>query len=571
LLKESTLLPHAVRISFNISDSSPSPVESTSPIPSVEESIPSSSSYSSDTRPLPPPPSPSHRSSARVRGLPPPVSDLDFDHLSTRLRTIRLAPRPSMATAPSVHDWDEFPLQSRVALDKELALATRDREDDVKSDVSGASIRSQIRRQEIEDRRRARAEEEDLLRREEEEELRRADEKSTRDGDAQSSRNPIRPRSEAEVKDETLSIAQRRLLAIDEERAALARAIAMLKLGNPVPSAHSALPSGGRRIGAVSAKVKATPPRPWKGVFNFSEQNSWIRTATGYLVSVGLQVEDYLDPSSLAFHIVRDLMWSEAPSGSGGISPQRWFDLRHDRKPWECAADVFAEIRRHWVDPRAAERSVVQFRAAKQGTMRASEFGALVASLAASCFTRHFGDADQQEVFLAGLVPDTRTYVELQVRQRVRDSRPTDFQTLVDIAADRDAIAPLASSSVSSASKKLSPPFSSPPSTSSSSPSSKVMLSSSSPPTRSWVDRAVEWQARHPIETKGEWFKRADSPAPVNLRCFGCARTGHYSYECSAPRVTPSTKLLVAAYKLSPSPLVAIPEASEEAGKDGGK
>jgi hypothetical protein len=467
--------------------------------------------------------------------------------------------------AHSAPDWGELG-PSRFALREELAMASRDREDDVKSDVSGVSARSQIRRQEIEDRRRARAGEEERLRREEEDELRRADEQSTRDGDARSSLQPGRPRSEAEVKDETLSIAQRRLLAIDEERAALARAIATLELGNPARSVDFASPPRGRRTGVVSAKIKATPPRPWKGVFDFSEQNSWIRTATGYLISVGLQVEDYLDPASLAFHLVRDLMGSEAPSGSGGISPQRWFDLRHDREPWECAADVFAEIRRHWVDPRAAERSVVQFRAAKQGTMRASEFGALVASLAASCFTRHFGDADQQEVFLAGLIPDTRAYVEMQVRQRVRDSRPTNFQTLVDIAADRDAIAPISTSSMSSASKKSAPPISSPPSL-----SSKMTSSSSSSPTRSWVDRAMEWQARHPIEARGDWFKKADSPAPANLRCFGCARTGHYSYECSAPRVTPSAKLLVAAYKLSPSPLVAISEASEEAGKDGGK
>jgi hypothetical protein len=471
----------------------------------------------------------------------------------------------------SLPDWDAL-RPSHFTLGEELAKTSgaQDGEDEVKSDVSGISVRSQARRQEIEERRRLRAAEEERLRLEEEAELVAADAKSTRSADERLSRHPSRPRSDAEVKDDTLSIAQRRLRAIDEERAALARAIAALELDGkactssfPIPCPSSSSP---RRTGVVSIKVKATPPRPWKGVFDFSEQNSWIRTATGYLVSIGLQVDDYLDPSSLAFHLVRELMSSDAPSGSGGISPQRWFDLRHDREPWECAADVFAEVRHHWVDPRAAERSVLQFRAAKQGSMRASEFGALVSSLAAACFTRRFGDADKQEVFLAGLIPDTRAYVEMQVRQRVRESRSTDFQTLVDIAADRDAIT-LFSSSTSS--RKTT----STPSPTSSSHSTSTTMNSADRPKASWVAQAKEWQAKFPLGSKGDWFRPSTRSVPSFVRCYNCSKcAGHLSLSCPSPRVAPTLDLVVAPFQLSPSlPLSVITEATEESGKDDGK
>jgi hypothetical protein len=478
--------------------------------------------------------------------------------------------------AHSLPDWDAL-RSLHHTLDKELAKnsSVQGGDDEIKSDVSGISVRSQARRQEIEERRRLRAAEEERLRLEEEAELLAADVKSTRSANERLPRQPSQPRSDAEVKDDTLSIAQRRLRAIDEERAALARAIAMLELDDKArtsspPTHHHSLLSP-RRTGVISVKVKATPPRPWKGVFDFSEQNSWIRTATGYLVSIGLQVDDYLDPSSLAFHLVRELMSSDAPSGSGGISPQRWFDLRHDREPWECAADVFAEVRRHWVDPRAAERSIIQFRAAKQGLMRASEFGALVSSLAAACFTRRFGDADKQEVFLAGLVPDTRAYVEMQVRQRVRESRSTDFQTLVDIAADRDAInlfSPSSSSPSTSSKKAVSAP-----SLTVLSPSMSTTTNSADRPKAPWIALAKEWQAKFPVASKGDWFRPSTRSVPSFVRCYNCSKcAGHLSFSCPSPRVAPTLDLVIAPLKLSPSiPLPVITEATEESGKDDGK
>lgn len=62
----------------------------------------------------------------------------------------------------------------------------------------------------------------------------------------------------------------------------------------------------GLKVAEVSHKIKISPPKPWKGTYNQLEQDGWIRTVKGYLVSVGLDVLGLIveDLALLPFHTI---------------------------------------------------------------------------------------------------------------------------------------------------------------------------------------------------------------------------------------------------------------------------
>jgi hypothetical protein len=475
-------------------------------------------------------------------------------------------PRPSLA--------EEF----RSALGQ--PVVGRPLEDEVMSDASGVSVGSHIRRARIEaermERRRRFEEDERRREQEEDEELEHADMQSALGTGEAKPALTSGPRSEAEVKEETEETIRRRLrslaateAAIAHERATLVRSLARGVIGGGLVSSDS---ESDDVYPTSSTKAKVTPPRPWKGSFVHSELEAWIRSADGYLESINIRPKTKLS-TRLVVTILRDLMSPDAPPG--GVSPQRWFDLTHDQKHWERVRDVFVAIRGHWVDDRAADRTVAAFRAAKQGTDMARSFGARVQDLATACVDRNFSDDDKKEVFLNGLVPDTRAYVDLEVRRRKREGKVTDFETMIAIAADRDSVS-FHSASISALTPARKP--ASTPTTLSTSSSPTTTRSSFSPApirdrsTHPWVARATKWQAEYAVADKADWFFSQTRPVDPALRCFNCGKcAGHLSRACPSVRVPP-TSVHIAAVKMSPSsPLTVISEIAEGSGKEDGK
>jgi hypothetical protein len=171
------------------------------------------------------------------------------------------------------------------------------------------------------------------------------------------------------------------------------------------------------RVAEPFSKVKLPPPKPWKGSFVQSERDGWIQSAEGYFVGIGIFPKDRIDKilAPAAYHIVQSTM-SDALSSSGfGISVQQWFDSQNLTMPWETTTHLVTAMREFWVDDTAVERAVIAFRAARQGYLRAHEFGASVQALAVACHGRIFTEEDKKEVFLLGLKQGVKEYVELVV------------------------------------------------------------------------------------------------------------------------------------------------------------
>jgi hypothetical protein len=394
---------------------------------------------------------------------------------------------------------------------------------------------------------------------------------------------PVLPSAEA-INRVTTETARRHLAEIEHERHSLIRAIDTLALAPKQEDAPSdaqhlleedtlpvPLAPDGRQIAKLSVKLKVTAPHLWKGSFKRPERDGWIRSAKGYFAAIGLNLDAALSEelTPLPYHTVRELMSPDAPST--GVSPQQWFDNRNIRVPWKSAREILHAIADYWVDDDAEERALKEFRSARQRSLRAREFGALVEALAACCTERSLTALDKREVFLEGLNPATRDYVDMQMRQRKRDGKTSDFNAIVAIAADLD---------VRHSSGRLgtgpSPPSagtpqtkrSSAPTTNSSHPGNELAPTTTQPrvnkgrPTpEEWLTAAREFQDRYPMDKKSEWTQTATSagrgrPAPPSLQCYNCGQLGHYSRACTNGRISPKSApiILAAVNQLSDLP-----------------
>ncbi|GAA6050719.1 hypothetical protein JCM3770_006594 [Rhodotorula araucariae] len=172
------------------------------------------------------------------------------------------------------------------------------------------------------------------------------------------------------------------------------------------------------RSALPSIKIKVDKPKPWQGKFDWAARETWVRTASLYLASIGVRLDDTLDELETpeAFYIIRGFFSTDA--SSDGVSPQRWFDALNDRVPFPTPRSVFAALKAHWADDAAAETALERYRSVKQGSLKARDFGAKVDSLANACMDRVVDELDRKTTFLAGLNSDVKDFTRVELARR---------------------------------------------------------------------------------------------------------------------------------------------------------
>ncbi|GAA5826645.1 hypothetical protein JCM10212_005735, partial [Sporobolomyces blumeae] len=292
----------------------------------------------------------------------------------------------------------------------------------------------------------------------------------------------------------------RRLKELADERETLER-ILKAKYGQVVAAPEA-------RLAQVSAKLKIVAPKEWDGEFDHVKRETWIKSARGYLNGIGIADRDVLDESldSLPLHTIRMLFSAKETTG---FSPQAWFNARHEREPFTNLAQVFDAVRAYWTDDQAAEIAYDKYRGARQGTLRAREFGALVEVLANGCFDRTIDDADRIATFDRGLNANYREFLKTQVALLSQmGNAPTTLEGVVKLAAVADGLVSFSASLKKSSSSSSSlPSIASKKSALTPSSSSSPTLSSSSNSSASkgpehWVSQATAWQASFPEAEK---------------------------------------------------------------------
>ncbi|GAA5918542.1 hypothetical protein JCM5296_001320 [Sporobolomyces johnsonii] len=297
-------------------------------------------------------------------------------------------------------------------------------------------------------------------------------------------------------------------------------------------------------LASLNVKIKIVPPPLWKGEYDYVKREGWIKTVQGYLAAVGFDPQARLSESLTPhpFHVVRSLFSPELVNGFSALS---WFDARQRREPFVSAQQVLDAVRAHWKDDHAAEAAVQAYRAARQGSSRARDYGSRLETLADACFDRTIGEDDRITTFVAGLNPNYREYLKTQVAMLKNLGRaPSFLQDYVDLAAVADGLESFASSLKKSSGGVIS---------SSISPSPKKAVTfagqpSSSPPagtsvaTTTWRGRAATWQAAHPISSRTDWFRESDRKSDKSMNCYNCGRLAdHFSSSCPNERRDPKS------------------------------
>lgn len=167
---------------------------------------------------------------------------------------------------------------------------------------------------------------------------------------------------------------------------------------------------GDEELATTSFKVKVKEPEKWKGRYDHVEREAWIRTDEGFLANVGFGLTARISRSSTPYphYLLRSLFSSDA---TNGLSALAWFDAVDQQTPFTSAKQVLEAVRAHWRDDLAGDAALDSYRGAKQGSLRARDFGARVETLAASAsaFGQSFSEADRMSTFTQGSTPRTAT------------------------------------------------------------------------------------------------------------------------------------------------------------------
>ncbi|GAA5979969.1 hypothetical protein JCM11641_008249 [Rhodosporidiobolus odoratus] len=324
------------------------------------------------------------------------------------------------------------------------------------------------------------------------------------------------------------------------------------------------------RLTDISLK-KVSAPKAWQGDFNYRRREMFVKSATGYLASVGvgLDKEISLSVTPQAHLALRSLFSSE--SKGSFLSAVDWFDAIDRDHLIITPQMIFAELRAHWVDDAAAEDNFRRYCLAKQGSLKVREFGALVEQLAYDCFDRVVSDEDKASTFREGLVSGAKHFLlQVQAAQSAAFGTPArmGFKKTVQVASAYDSLESRrsTSSSPSSTSQPRSSRSANNPSSSLSSTSPSPSTSSSTPSStqatrKPWVEAAQDWQASHPAKDKERWFRKDTRPTLSLVKCYNCCKDGHHvSSGCPNSRGDPRTIVLAAVRpKLSSTPSSPLP------------
>jgi hypothetical protein len=309
-------------------------------------------------------------------------------------------------------------------------------------------------------------------------------------------------------------------------------------------------------LATTSFKVKVTPPEKWKGRYEHVEREAWIRTVEGYLASLGLKLTARIGRSLTPYphFIIRSLFSSDATNGS--LSALSWFDARDRRDPFLSAQQVLDAVRSHWKDDQAAEAALDAYRGARQGSLRARDFGSRVETLADACFDQTFSESDRMATFVRGLNPAYKDYVKTQLATLVLVGKtPATLSSLVDVAATADGLETFVSSLKSKGSgggSSTTTPNGAGKKTGTADDLGKVKgetPSSSEEKTRNWRSRAATWQSNHPLSSSSDWRSDGNKKPDQKQYCYNCGRLAdHFSRACPYDRKDPKGTTLAALF-----------------------
>ncbi|GAA5866208.1 hypothetical protein JCM1840_005114 [Sporobolomyces johnsonii] len=357
------------------------------------------------------------------------------------------------------------------------------------------------------------------------------------------------PRESAQEAEE--DVIRRILAPVEHEREILRR-----MLDHKVSSAPAPLATFG-------VKVKAKEPKPWTGLFTYAEREGWIKMAKLYLAGLELDMDALLDEEKtpFPFYTIRSLFSTDAANDQ--VSPQTWFDSRNRRQPFVSVNDVFKAVRSHWADDDTGEKALARYRGARQGNLRARDFGALLDSLADACEShdRTLDDLDRRTTYIDGLNSAVKDFVKTQLATRRALGKATEtFDEVVQIAALTDSLSSFSAKKTTS----LSSPSSASKKTSTQESQTKPSSSAPTPPRTgtTWTQDAVAWQAQNPVAKKAEWFDARARLPMKPVRCYNCGDVSqHFSRACTAARKDPRnvviamlSKLSISSPRSSPSP-----------------
>ena len=312
-------------------------------------------------------------------------------------------------------------------------------------------------------------------------------------------------------------------------------------------------------------RAKVPPPAQWKGIFNdHGALEEWVHRAAGYLeTAVGIFRHEALDDTAVKYHV--ESLFSSVEEN--GTSTASWVRMKLEMVvpgvPYTLD-DLFNDMRLFWTDPKFEERELNKLLTMTQGQDTANVFLSKFLQVTRRLRSSILSDHMVHRVFVAGLHPVAKQYVEDQIRlfednflETGRGEPVPSLEKIARWAGARDdkVLAPPSrfppSSSFSapsqpSASRSLAPPAPVPFSTRPAPKASEGLLSKIPSTSRSplnskdaWERRAREFQSRFPVEDRKNWPPARDSPPPPHFQCWNCGRTGHWSVACTHARVDP--------------------------------